>query len=81
MSSGHPGFTSFISWPVMLENNALGKIGIRRGLTNLGAGSVEYLRHVSVSRLFMSNIAHIQASWPTMGLKVAQIALTAGLMI
>ena len=78
LSADHPGFTSFISWPVMLENNALGKIGIRRGVTNLGAGSVEYLRHVSVSRLFMSNIAHIQASWPTMGLKVAQIALTAG---
>ena len=39
---------------------------------------MEYLRHVSVSRLFMNNIDHIQASWPTMGLNVAQIALTAG---
>ena len=78
LSKGYLGFTSFISWPVMLENNAFGKIGIRRGATNLGAGSVEYLRHVSVSRLFMSNIDHIQASWPTMGLKVAQIALTGG---
>ena len=78
LSNGFLGFTSFISWPVMLENNAFGKIGIRRGATNLGAGSVEYLRHVSVSRLFMNNIDHIQASWPTMGLKVAQIALTAG---
>ena len=26
----------------------------------------------------MNNIYHIQASWPTMGLNVAQIALTAG---
>ena len=78
LSNGYPGFTSFISWPVMLENNAFGKIGMRRGATNLGAGSVEYLRHVSVSRLFMRNIDHIQASWPTMGLNVAQIALTAG---
>ena len=77
-SRGLEGFTSFISWPVMLENNALGRIGRRKGSIDLGAGSVEYLRHVSVSRLFMRNIDHIQASWPTMGLKVAQIALTAG---
>ena len=78
LSKGYLGFTSFISWPVMLENNAFGKLGSRRGATNLGAGSVEYLRHLSVTRLFMYNIDHIQASWPTMGLKVAQIALTAG---
>ncbi len=78
ISSGYPGFTSFISWPVMLENNAFGKIGRRRNLMGLGAGAVEYLRHVAVSRLFMSNIDHIQSSWPTMGLGVAQIALSAG---
>ena len=78
VSEGYPGFTSFISWPVMLENNAFGKLGSRKGATNLGSGSVEYLRHVSVSRLFMNNIDHIQASWPTMGLNVAQIALTGG---
>ena len=51
LSEGYPGFTSFISWPVMLENNAFGKLGSRKGATNLGSGSVEYLRHVSVSRL------------------------------
>ena len=78
ISDGNPGFTSFISWPVMLENNAFGKIGRRRNSTGLGAGAVEYLRHVAVSRIFMNNIPHIQASWPTMGLEVAQIALSAG---
>jgi len=78
ISSGYPGFTSFISWPVMLENNAFGKIGRRRNSTGLGAGAVEYLRHVAVSRIFMSNIDHIQSSWPTMGLGIAQIALSAG---
>ena len=62
----------------MLENNAFGKIGRRRNSTGLGAGAVEYLRHVAVSRIFMNNIPHIQASWPTMGLEVAQIALSAG---
>jgi len=78
IAQGNPGFTSFISWPVMLENNAFGKMGLRRNSTGLGAGAVEYLRHLSVSRIFMSNIDHIQASWPTMGLEVAQIALSAG---
>lgn len=78
LSSGFPGFTSFISWPVMLENNNFGKIGRRRKSMGLGAGAVEYLRHVAVSRIFMNNIDHIQSSWPTMGLGVAQIALSAG---
>ena len=78
VSYGNPGFTSFVSWPVMLENNAFGKIGLRRNSTGLGASAVEYLRHVAVSRIFFHNVDHIQASWPTMGLEVAQIALSAG---
>ena len=78
VSDGNPGFTSFVSWPVMLENNAFGKIGLRRNSTGLGASAVEYLRHVAVSRIFFHNVDHIQASWPTMGLEVAQIALSAG---
>ena len=77
-SQGYPGFTSFISWPVMLENNALGKLARRRDPTGIGAGAVEYLRHVAVSRIFLNNIDHIQASWPTMGIEIAQIALSAG---
>ena len=76
--SGNLGFTSFVSWPVMLENNAFGKIGLRRNSTGLGASAVEYLRHVAVSRIFLHNVDHIQASWPTMGLEVAQIALSGG---
>jgi len=79
LSNGFPGFTSFISWPVMLENNAFGRLIRRKNSTeDLGAGSVEYLRHVAISRLFLNNIDHIQSSWPTMGLEVAQIALSAG---
>ena len=78
VSHGNPGFTSFVSWPVMLENNAFGKIGLRRNSSGLGASAVEYLRHVAVSRIFFHNVDHIQASWPTMGLEVAQIALSAG---
>ena len=75
---GSIGFTSFISWPVMLENNSLGRKGRGMNKYTLGAGSNEYLRHVAISRLFFDNIKHIQASWPTMGTKVAQMALFAG---
>ncbi len=72
------GFTSFISWPVMLENNSLGRRERGMNKYTLGIGSSEYLRHVAISRIFFDNIEHIQASWPTMGLSVAQIALNAG---
>ena len=72
------GFTSFISWPVMLENNSLGRRERGMNKYTLGTGSSEYLRHVAISRIFFDNIEHIQASWPTMGTKVAQMALFAG---
>jgi len=78
IEAGNPGFTSFISWPVMLENNAFGRMNRGSNKLKLGSGSVEYLRHVAVSRLFLNNFDHIQSSWPTMGIKVAQIALNGG---
>ncbi len=78
ISRGYPGFTSFISWPVIIDNNSVGiKIGCRNEV-EIGAGPVEYLRHVAISRLFFHNIKHIQASWPTMGMDVAGISLFAG---
>jgi len=72
------GFTSFIAWPVQLENNTYGKRNRGRNKYELGAGPTEYLRHVAISRLFFDNIDHIQASWPTMGLSIAQMALLGG---
>ena len=72
------GFTSFIAWPVQLENNSYGKRNRGRNKFELGAGPTEYLRHVAISRLFFDNIDHIQASWPTMGLSIAQMALLGG---
>ncbi|RCH73454.1 MAG: CofH family radical SAM protein [Candidatus Poseidoniales archaeon] len=72
------GFTSFISWPVQLENNSFGRRNRGANRLELGAGPMEYLRQVAVSRIFFDNIVHIQASWPTMGLDVAQIAIDAG---
>ena len=78
ISEGRVGFTSFVAWPVQFENNSFGKRNRGRNKIELGAGPVEYLRHISVSRLFFDNIDHIQASWPTMGLGVAQMAILAG---
>ena len=72
------GFTSFIAWPVQLENNTYGKRNRGQNKFELGAGPSEYLRHIAISRLFFDNIDHIQASWPTMGLSIAQMALLGG---
>lgn len=78
LSSGNDGFTSFISWPVQLQNNVFGSRNRGANRVSLGASSTEYLRHVAVSRIFFDNILHIQASWPTMGLEIAQLALSGG---
>ena len=78
IKSGNSGFTSFISWPVQLENNVFGSRNRGENRIRLGASSTEYLRHVAVSRIFFDNILHIQASWPTMGLEIAQLALSGG---
>ena len=77
-SKGLPGFTSFIAWPVQLETNTYGKRNRGQNKFERGAGSTEYLRHVAIARLFLDNVDHIQASWPTMGMGVAQMALLAG---
>lgn len=72
------GFTSFIAWPVQLESNSFGRRNRGQNKHVLGAGPTEYIRHIAVSRLFFDNISSIQASWPTMGLGVAQMALMSG---
>lgn len=78
LSLGLPGFTSFIAWPVQLETNTFGKRNRGQNKFERGAGSTEYLRHVAIARLFLDNVDHIQASWPTMGMGIAQMALLAG---
>ena len=78
LADGLIGFTSFIAWPVQLENNTFGKRNKGQNRIQLGAGAHVYLRHVAIARLFFDNITHIQASWPTMGMGIAQLALFAG---
>jgi len=73
---GFRGFTAFIAWTVQLENNTFGKRNPE--LKSNPVGPIEYLRHLAVSRLFFDNIQHIQSSWVTMGMDVAQLGLFGG---
>ena len=66
------GFTAFIPWTFQRENTALG-----RKITEEPTG-VDYLKMLAVSRLFLDNVQHIQASWLTQGLRLGQTALRFG---
>jgi cyclic dehypoxanthinyl futalosine synthase len=66
------GFNAFISWTVQIEGTPLSK---SKYASEYGATSTEYLRHTAISRIFLDNIPHISASWPTQGAKVGQMAL------
>jgi cyclic dehypoxanthinyl futalosine synthase len=66
------GFTAFIPWTFQRENTALG-----RKIAKEPTG-IDYLKMLAVSRLFLDNVQHIQASWLTQGLKLGQTALRFG---
>ena len=65
------GFSAFISWTLQTK-------GVRVEGKVPGAGAHEYLQNLAVSRIFLDTIDNFQASWPTMGYKVAQTALFFG---
>lgn len=69
------GFGAFIAWTLQIENTSLGASKERE---QLGAGAHDYLRTVAIARLFLDNVDHVQASWPTQGVKLAQVALEFG---
>jgi cyclic dehypoxanthinyl futalosine synthase len=64
------GFTAFICWTFQPENTEMSQYP--------AAGSFEYLKTQAISRLYLDNIANIQSSWVTQGLKVGQLALLFG---
>jgi cyclic dehypoxanthinyl futalosine synthase len=68
------GFLAFIPWPFMDEDTILKKIKRAR---NEVTGD-EYVRMIALSRIMLPNIINIQASWLTVGKKIAQICLHAG---
>jgi cyclic dehypoxanthinyl futalosine synthase len=65
------GFRAFIPWSFQSGRTAL------EGTTQAATG-VEYLMMMAVSRLYLDNVPHIQASWVTQGLKIGQVALRFG---
>lgn len=81
------GFTAFIPWSFQPGNTELGntrnKIRQRKGVlpyapASYAATGVDYLRILSLSRVYLDNVPNIQASWVTQGLKMAQVALRFG---
>jgi cyclic dehypoxanthinyl futalosine synthase len=66
------GFTAFIPWSFKPDNTALA----RRVREAPGAGI--YLRILALSRLFLDNFDHVQASWFSEGKKTGQMALYYG---
>lgn len=71
LASHGNGYSAFISWTLQTS-------GVRIAGKVPGAGAHEYLQNVAVSRLLLDNFVNFQASWPTMGYKVAQTALYFG---
>lgn len=71
---GAKGFLAFIPWPFQDEGTMLTRLrGIRNQVT-----AEEYIRMIAMSRMMLPNIKNIQASWLTVGKKVAQMCLHAG---
>ncbi len=63
------GFTAFIPWYYVPYKTPRG------GQESTG---LDYLRVLAVSRLYLDNFPHLQASWLTPGLKMGQLALLYG---
>ncbi len=70
LARGKGHFTAFIPWSFQPDNTALPDI--EKATAN------DYLRMLAVSRLFLDNFDHLQASWVTQGAKIAQVSLTFG---
>ncbi len=68
------GFLAFIPWPFMDEDTILKKLKRARNTVT----SDEYVRMIAMSRIMLPNVVNIQASWLTVGKKVAQVCLHSG---
>jgi len=64
------GFTAFILWTFQPENTGMWRYPKLE--------SWQYLRTAAVARLYLDNVANLQASWVTQGARVAEISLRCG---
>lgn len=67
------GFMAFIAWPMCVKGTQL---ALHPNLKELPQS--EYLRIIAISRIMLTNIKNIQASYLTVGVDIAQIALHSG---
>jgi cyclic dehypoxanthinyl futalosine synthase len=68
----HHGFTAFIPWSFKPGNTPLAKT-VTQMVT-----ATRYLQIIALSRIYLDNFPHIQASWFSEGKKTGQIALHFG---
>lgn len=66
------GFTAFACWSYQPGGCSA------RGDDHLGTTAADYLMMNAVARLYLDNIAHMQSSWVTQGLRIGMLALEAG---
>lgn len=64
------GFTAFIPWSYQGDSP---EINLKKHFSGQ-----DYLKLIAISRIILDNIKNIQVSWPTQGIKIAQIALNFG---
>ena len=70
-------FTAFVPWTFQPENTAMRE----RMLADRGgvkATVAEYLRTLSLARLYLQNVPHLQSSFVTQGLKTCHVGLGMG---
>ncbi len=80
------GFTAFITWTFQPRGTRLGRtptLSADEGRRPDGehlvlAGAHEYLKMLSLARVYLDNVANVQASWVTQGPDVGQLALFFG---
>jgi len=63
------GFRAFIPWTFQPCNTELGGKAV---------SSIDYLRTLAVSRIFLDNFQNIQGSWVTQGKEIGQITISFG---
>ena len=69
------GFMAFIPWSFEPNNTLMQK----NGIVTHGAGGIQLLKMIAISRLIFDGlINHIQSSWLTNGIGMAQLALQYG---
>ncbi len=72
LQDAHGGFTAFIPWSFKPGNTLLEK------WIKHHAGANSYLRMLAVSRLYLDNFPHIQASWFSEGKRAGQLGFHFG---